>query len=177
VTAKQHDEHSLPEPLPLGQSLQARFLSQVRRLPAATQVLLLAADADPTGDPTLLWRAGPHLGFGINAASPAEVAEMVTIGQTMAFRHLLVRSAIYHGATIADRWRVHQALAEATDPGSAVQPARPAHRTGAAAGSTQPVVGVPGAASDFSGAVFVHHYHQRRRPPGAPNPDCGPRVL
>jgi hypothetical protein len=74
VTAKQHDEDSWPEPLPLGQSLQARFLSQVRRLPAATQVLLLA-------DPALLWRAGPHLGFGINAASPAEVAEMVTIGR------------------------------------------------------------------------------------------------
>jgi DNA-binding CsgD family transcriptional regulator len=111
-------EISLPEPLPLGRSLQARFLSQVRRLPAATQVLLLAAAADPTGDPALLWRAGRHLGFGIDAASPAEVEEMVTIGPTMAFRHPLVRSAIYHGATLADRQRVHQALAEATDPGS-----------------------------------------------------------
>jgi DNA-binding CsgD family transcriptional regulator len=124
-------EISLPEPLPLGQSLQARFLSQVRRLPAATQVLLLAAAADPTGDPALLWRAGRHLGFGVNAASPAEVAEMVTIGPTMAFRHPLVRSAIYHGATLADRQRVHQALAEATDSGSGAD-LRAWHRSEAA---------------------------------------------
>jgi DNA-binding CsgD family transcriptional regulator len=111
-------EISLPEPLPLGRSLQARFLSQVRRLPDATQVLLLAAAADPTGDPALLWRAGRQLGFGTSAAGPAEVDELVTIGTRLAFRHPLVRSAIYHGATLADRQRVHQALAEATDPGS-----------------------------------------------------------
>ena len=63
-------EISLPEPLPLGRSLQARFLSQVRRLPAATQVLLLTAAADPTGDPALLWRAGQHLGFGTQRRRP-----------------------------------------------------------------------------------------------------------
>lgn len=111
-------EISLPEPLPLGRSLQARFLSQVRRLPAATQVLLLTAAADPTGEPALLWRAGQHLGFGTQAAGPAEADELVTIGPTLTFRHPLVRSAIYHGATIRDRQRVHQALAEATDPAS-----------------------------------------------------------
>ena len=124
-------EISLPEPLPLGQSLQARFLSQVRRLPAATQVLLLTAAADPTGDPALLWRAGQHLGFGTQAAGPAEADELVTIGPSLRFRHPLVRSAIYHGATIRDRQRVHQALAEATDPASGAD-LRAWHRSEAA---------------------------------------------
>jgi len=106
---------ALPEPLPVGRSLQARFLSQVRGLPAATQILLLTAAADPTGDPALLWRAGQHLGFGLNAAGPAEAQELVTFGPIVSFRHPLVRSAIYHGATLMDRQRVHHALAEATD--------------------------------------------------------------
>jgi hypothetical protein len=124
-------EIALPEPLPLGRSLQARFLSQVRSLPAATQILLLTAAADPTGDPALLWRAGQHLGFGINAAGPAEAHELVMIGPTLTFRHPLVRSAIYHGATLVDRQRVHQALAEATYPGSGAD-LRAWHRSEAA---------------------------------------------
>ncbi len=64
-------EISLPEPLPLGRSLEGRFLGQVRRLPAATQTLLLTAAADPTGDPALLWRAVERVGFGISP-SPAD---------------------------------------------------------------------------------------------------------
>src|SRR6202035_5301479 len=51
-------EVSLPELLPAGGSLQARYLRQISSMPAETQVLLLAAAADPTGDPALLWRAG-----------------------------------------------------------------------------------------------------------------------
>ena len=103
----------------------------MRRLPAATQVLLLTAAADPTGDPALLWRAGQHLGFGTQAAGPAEADELVTIGPNLTFRHPLVRSAIYHGATIRDRQRVHQALAEATDPASGAD-LRAWHRSEAA---------------------------------------------
>src|SRR6185437_15797355 len=85
-------EAFLPSPLPVGRRLQARFLGQVRRLPAATQTLLLTAAADPTGDLALLWRAGQHLGFDARAAGPAEAAELVTIGSALAFRHPLVRS-------------------------------------------------------------------------------------
>jgi DNA-binding CsgD family transcriptional regulator len=131
-------EISLPEPLPVGRSLQARFLSQVRRLPAATQVLLLTAAADPTGEPALVWRAGQHLGFGTQAAGPAEADELVTIGPTLTFRHPLVRSAIYHGATIRDRQRVHQALAEATDPASGAD-LRAWHRSEATTGPDEAV--------------------------------------
>jgi DNA-binding CsgD family transcriptional regulator len=125
-------EIALPQPLPLGRSLQARFLSQVRGLPAATQIMLLTAAADPTGNPALLWRAGQQLSFGFDAAGPAEAHDLVTIGPTtLTFRHPLVRSAIYHGATLVDRQRVHRALAEATDRGSGAD-LRAWHRSEAA---------------------------------------------
>ena len=124
-------EIALPQPLPLGRSLQARFLSQVRGLPAATQIMLLTAAADPTGDPALLWRAGQQLSFGFDDAGPAEAHDLVTMGPTLTFRHPLVRSAIYHGASLVDRQRVHRALAEATDRGSGAD-LRAWHRSEAA---------------------------------------------
>ena len=51
-------------------------------LPAETQLLLLVAAADPTGEATLLWRAAAHLGVAPEAAAPAEqggVASVLTI--------------------------------------------------------------------------------------------------
>ena len=131
-------EIPLPEPLPLGPSLEARFLRQVRRLPAATQTLLLTIAADPTGDPALLWRAGERLGFGITAAAPAEDQDLVTFGPPVSFRHPLIRSAVYHGATLMDRMRVHEALAQATDPRAAAD-LRAWHRAEAATGPDETV--------------------------------------
>ena len=107
----------LPELLPLGRRLEARFLRQTRHLPASTQTLLRAAAAEPTGDPALLWRAGHDLGFTPDAASPAQAEDLLILGPVIRFRHPLVRSAIYHSATLAERRRIHRALAAATDPG------------------------------------------------------------
>jgi DNA-binding CsgD family transcriptional regulator len=108
-------EAPLPELLPVGRKLEDRFLRQARRLPAGTQTLLLAAAADPTGDPALLWRAGRDLGFGPDAAAPAQAADLV--GTVIRFRHPLIRSAIYYSAAPIERRRIHKALAAATDPG------------------------------------------------------------
>ena len=125
-------EEPLPELLPAGRQLQSRFLRQARHLPAATQTLLLAAAADPTGDPALLWRAGRDLGFAPDAAAPAQAEDLLIVGSVVRFRHPLVRSAVYHGAAPIERRRVHQALAAATDPGR--DPDRHAwHRSEAAA--------------------------------------------
>ena len=109
-------ETSLPEPLPVGESLQARYLRQIERMPGETQVFLLAAAADPTGDPALLRRAGEFLGFEVSAASPAEAQGLLRFSPLVRFRHPLIRSAVYHGATLAERVRVHEALARATEP-------------------------------------------------------------
>jgi len=69
-------------------------------LPAATQSLLLAAAADPTGDPGLLARAGRELGFTLEAAAAAESRQLITIYRTVRFRHPLIRSAVYYGAPL-----------------------------------------------------------------------------
>ena len=107
----------LPELLPLGPQLEAGFLRQTRDLPAGTQTLLLAAAAEPTGDPALLWRAGRDLGFTPDSGAPAQAGDLVVLGSVIRFRHPLVRSAIYHSAAPIERRRIHKALAAATDPG------------------------------------------------------------
>jgi DNA-binding CsgD family transcriptional regulator len=133
-------EISLPELLPVGEGLQARYLRQIRSMPADTQILLLAAAADPTGDPALLWRAGEFLGFGVGAAAAAEAEGLLRLGPVVSFRHPLIRSAVYHGAALADRVRVHEALARATDPQQAAD-LQAWHRAEAAIGPDEGVAG------------------------------------
>lgn len=104
-------ESPLPELIPLGQELERGYLREVMALPPRTRVLLLAAAADPTSDPGLLWRAGTTLGFAASAAAAAEKRGLLTIRDTVRFRHPLIRSAIYYGAPLSQRARVHAALA------------------------------------------------------------------
>jgi len=101
---------------PLSHRIEDGFWRQVQSLPPGTRQLLLTAAADPTGDVTLLWRAAASQGIGMEAAAPAEAAELVEFGSQVQFRHPLIRSAIYREATPAERRTVHNALARATDP-------------------------------------------------------------
>jgi DNA-binding CsgD family transcriptional regulator len=109
-------DEPLPDPVPIGRQLEQRYLREARGLPADTRVLLLAAAADPTGDPQLLWQAGKELGFTAQAAAAAEARHLLTIRDTVRFRHPLIRSAVYYGASFAERQRVHGCLGAATDP-------------------------------------------------------------
>jgi DNA-binding CsgD family transcriptional regulator len=105
----------LPEPLPLGQRLQEHFLRQVRSLPPDAQAFALLAAADPGGERDRLWRAAAQAGLDPDAAS-AEAAEAGVLefpGNSVRFRYPLLRSAIYHGASAADRRHAHRALSEA----------------------------------------------------------------
>ncbi len=122
----------LPEPVPLGHQLEQRYLREVQGLPADTQALLLAAAADPTGDPSLLWQAGEELGFTIEAAAAAEARQLITIRDLVRFRHPLIRSAVYYGASFAQRQRVHARLAAVTSPAEPDQ--RAWHQAQAATG-------------------------------------------
>ncbi|MET9112447.1 AAA family ATPase, partial [Streptomyces zhihengii] len=90
---------------------QRRFV----RLPPQTRRLLLVAAAEPGGEPALLWRAADGLGIGLEAASAAVAAELVSIDDRVRFRHPLVRSAVYWAASPEERRGAHRALAEATD--------------------------------------------------------------
>src|SRR3954469_9181359 len=119
--------------LPLGTRLEEIFRRRVEALPDDTQRLLLVAAAEPSGDPTLLWRAAGELGIGFRAAGAAGAAGLLVIGTRAAFRHRVVRSAVYRAASPDDRMSAHLALAEATDP--EIDPDRRAwHRAQATAG-------------------------------------------
>jgi hypothetical protein len=122
----------LPGAGPVSGRIQDSFWRRIAPLPEATRRLLLLAAAEPTGDPALLWRASDRLGIGADAAAPAEADGLLTVAARVTFRHPLVRSAVYHAASAADRRRAHQAIAAATDPGT--DPDRRAwHRAQAAA--------------------------------------------
>ena len=110
--------YELPVAGDLAGRLEEHYLQRVGELPEATQRLLLLAAADPLGDATLLWRAGRRLEIGTSALAPAEAAELLEIGARVRFRHPLVRSAVYGAASPDRRRRVHEALAEASDPES-----------------------------------------------------------
>jgi DNA-binding CsgD family transcriptional regulator len=102
---------------PLADRVAERYLARVTGLPAATRRLLLVAAAEPLGDPGLLSLSGAVLGLSIADLAPAEAAGLVRLDTHVAFRHPLVRSAIYRSAPVADRQAAHAALAEVTDPG------------------------------------------------------------
>jgi len=63
----------------------------------------------------LLRRAADALHLDWEAAVTPEAELFLRLEPIPAFRHPLVRSAVYHGAAGAERRRVHRALAEATD--------------------------------------------------------------
>jgi DNA-binding CsgD family transcriptional regulator len=107
---------ALPGELPLPSRIEASFRRQVEQLPPETQRLLVVAAAEPIGDPTLLWRAAAELGIPVEAAAPAEADNLMEVGARVAFRHPLLRSAIYREASPEERRSAHRALAGATDP-------------------------------------------------------------
>ena len=128
----------LPDAPALSGRIEESFQRRLTPLPPATRLLLEVAAAEPVGDPVTLWRAAERLGIRVEAAAPAAAAGLVEFGGRVRFRHPLVRSAVYRSAPAEARHRVHQALAEATDPD--LDPDRRAwHRAHATAGLDEEV--------------------------------------
>jgi DNA-binding CsgD family transcriptional regulator len=106
---------AVADSLPLMSRVEGSFRRQVDQLPDETQHLLLLGAAEPTGDPILLWHAAAVLRLPVEAATAAEAADLLAVGTRVAFRHPLLRSAIYRAASADRRRDAHRALAEATD--------------------------------------------------------------
>ena len=128
----------LPGAAPLAGRIEDSFARQLGALPDQTRRLVRLAAADPSGDRSLVWRAAGRLGIPVQAGAPAVEAGLVEFGAQVRFRHPLARSAAYRSVPVAERQRMHAALAEATDP--IADPDRRAwHRAQAAAGPDEEV--------------------------------------
>ena len=129
---------SLPDASGVGSRLEQSFMRRIAALPTATRTSLLLAAAESVGDVTVLQRASDALGIDGDALAPAEAAGLIGPGPRVRFLHPLVRSAAYRGAAPGERRRVHDALANATDP--ELEPDRRAwHRAHAVAGAEERV--------------------------------------
>lgn len=129
---------TVPESVSAPHRVEELYFRRWESLPAQTRLLMLLAAAEPTADPAILWSAAARLGIDIDAAVPAEAADLLAIDTSVRFRHPLARSAVYGGSTEADRCRVHAALAETIDP--LVDPDRRAwHRAKSVAGTDEAV--------------------------------------
>ena len=104
----------LPDRLPAGAGIEQLFLQRVRRQQADAQTMLLVAAAEDSGDLATVLRAAQLLGVPADAVDLAERAGLVRVdATTITFRHPLLRSAVYRGATFSERRTVQQALAAA----------------------------------------------------------------
>ena len=106
----------LPDTQHVAGRIEESYARRLLELPRESQLLALAAAAEPLGDTALLRRAVETLDLGVSAAHPAVDAGLLKVGTRVEFAHPLVRTAAYRSATDEDRHRVHRALAEATDP-------------------------------------------------------------
>jgi DNA-binding CsgD family transcriptional regulator len=101
---------------PVVGKIERSYARRLELLPAETQLLVLAAAAEPLGEPLLLHSAAETLGVDMSAADPAVDDGLLRVDGRVEFAHPLVRSAAYNSAAADDRHRVHRALSEATDP-------------------------------------------------------------
>lgn len=108
---------ALPDAASLPNRIERGFQVRLAELPAAAQLLLIVASADPTGDPGLLWPAAQLLGIDVTTSAPAaEASGLAEFATRVRFCHPLARSAVYRAAKPHERYRVHRALADVTDP-------------------------------------------------------------
>ncbi len=128
------------EPLPLAAGLRRAFLQRARQREPAAQRLLLLVAADGSGRRDTIQRAARlRLGSDLEPQALDELDDLITDdGFRLAFRHPLIRSAIYYGASPAERRAAHQALAAALDTEPAELDRRAWHLGQAADGPDEP---------------------------------------
>jgi DNA-binding CsgD family transcriptional regulator len=124
----------------LSERIEDEYRVRLSALPYDTQQLALLAAADPVCDTSMIQRAAIRRGLGADVLDAAVDAGLLSVGASVRFRHPLLRSAIYRGATHEDRRAAHRALAEASDPELDAD-RRAWHRAYAAAGPDEQVAG------------------------------------
>jgi DNA-binding CsgD family transcriptional regulator len=89
---------------------------QLALAPADELQLALLAAADPTGDLATLSRAAKRRGISMSGMDSEIVGGLLRLGNTVVFRHPLVRVAMYLAFAPDLRRQAHAAIADAIDP-------------------------------------------------------------
>src|SRR3954451_2279844 len=106
----------LDDPLPAGPTLERALLRRIVPLPDATRQALLVAAASDTESVERVLGGLSAIRLDPTVLAPAERAGAIDIaGRRVRFRHPILRSAVYHGASAVNRRTAHRALAEASD--------------------------------------------------------------
>ena len=113
TSGQRSGRQALPQPMPLGRDLEAVLLERVRRLSASAQLLLLVAAAEGSGEAGVVLSAAAALEVPPSALLEAEASGLILArGDTLVFRHPVLRGAVYQGASLPQRQAVHRALVE-----------------------------------------------------------------
>lgn len=104
------------EPLAMTDELQRSFLNRTRTRHATSLPLLQVIAADGSGSVETIEKAATTLRVATDTLHRGELGDLLTYdGTRLVFRHPLIRSAIYHSATVDKRAAIHRALAAAFD--------------------------------------------------------------
>jgi DNA-binding CsgD family transcriptional regulator len=147
LTAEQRTGQDLTlAPLRPGDTLERAFRRRVDALPEPARHALLVAACAETVRADVIAGALANAGLPPGALDPAEGAGLLTLrGREIEFDHPLVRAAVYHGGSPAERREAHRALADAF-------PARSAEKAWhRAAAAPMPDAGVAQALMDAAG--------------------------
>ena len=98
-------------PPPVRPAVEEAFRRRAAALPQAAARVLLIAASDETGNLAAIQDAAARLGLDSAELEAAERQGLVRLNGTVAFRHPLVRSAVYRSASRGERKAVHEALA------------------------------------------------------------------
>jgi DNA-binding CsgD family transcriptional regulator len=102
----------LEDPLRPGTNVERAFAAAIEALPETTRRALLVAAAASTRRLDAIARTGVSL----TDLEPAEEARIVTLSEgELEFRHPLMRSTVYHAASLSERRSAHSALAAAVE--------------------------------------------------------------
>ncbi|MGF6881862.1 DNA-binding CsgD family transcriptional regulator [Nocardia sp. GAS34] len=102
-------------PLPLPDQLRAGYQHDIVDQPESVRTALLVAAAEETGNLTLVLQVLAGFGMTEEALAAAEQTGMLVVsGQSVAFRHPLLRAAVYNLATSSQRRAVHRRIADLT---------------------------------------------------------------
>ena len=103
----------LPDPLPISSTLETAFVDRIEGLPPQVRRTLIVLAASDILTPDLVSSVCGARRLLMGQLAAAEACGLISLsGAALAFRHPLIRSAVYQRATGADRRMAHAVLAD-----------------------------------------------------------------